>query len=76
MKMKLIATFLLILILEIAFGNDLPQKTVNEINAQKKKVEAKISADRSLTVDGVLCKSKNATDAVLSREKCDVKSMK
>lgn len=69
--MKLFATLLLIVVVGVAFGDELPQKTLDEIKAQTEKVEDKISNDQSITVDDVLGTAKNATEKVLAQQICD-----
>lgn len=59
-----------ILFTGIVFGDELPQKTLDEIKAQTEKVEDKISSDWLISVDDVLTKSKNATEKVLAEQVC------
>lgn len=73
--MNLFATLLLTttLFVGVVLGDELPQKTLDLIKVQTEKVEDKISANRSITVDEVLGKSKSATEKVLAQRICDLR---
>lgn len=68
--MQILAVFLVIAISGIASGNQLPQETLDEIQAQTNKVINEISSNRGITVSDVLSQSKTATEKVLAQPTC------
>lgn len=71
--MKLFEALFLIAIAGLAFGDELPQKTLDQIKKQTDLVGEKISSNSSITVDDVLGKSRIATEKVLAQPICDLR---
>lgn len=68
--MEILVLFLILAISGITSGNQLPQATVDEIQAQTNKVINAISSSQGISVSDVLSQSKTATEKVLAQPTC------